>query len=108
MVETTDQYHRIPVAKKKKDAKIRTISISKGIKALYDAKNKIIVTYLFSVKQYSMKEAKAWVKSHKESKAHLVIAENYSLIEDIEKDSEFKRKQVIDKVVKLMESHKES
>ena len=107
MVETTENFHRIPVAKKKKDAKIRTINIGKGIKALYDAKNKVIVTYLFDVGKFTMKEAKAWIKRHKGSKAHLVIAENYSLIEDIEKGIEFKRKQVIDKVVELMEGHGE-
>lgn len=114
MVETTENYHRIPVAKKKKDAKIRTISIGKGIKALYDAKNKIIVTYLFSVKQYSMKEAKAWVKRHKEgvgsialNKALSVIAENLSLVQEIKEDSEFKRSQVIDKIIELMEGRGE-
>lgn len=102
MVETTENFHRIPVATKKKDARIRTISIGKGIKALYDAKNKMIVTYLFSVKQYTMKEAKAWVKSHKGSKAHLVIAENYSLAEDIYKDFKEMRKEVYKQVAEFL------
>jgi len=102
MVETTENYHRIPVAAKKKGAKIRTITISKGIKALYDAKNKIIVTYLFSVKQYSMKEAKAWVKSHKGSKAHLIIVENYCLAGEINKIFDEMRKEAYDKATELV------
>ena len=107
MVETTENYHRIPVARKKKNAEIRTITIAKGIKALYDKKNKAILTYLFDVNQFTMKQAKAWVKSHKGSAAHLVMAENLSLVEDIEKDIESKKNQVIDEVVKLIESRKE-
>lgn len=103
MVETTDRYHRIPVATKKKDARIRTITISKGIKALYDAKNKTIITYLFSVKQYSMKEAKSWVKSHKKSKAYLVMAENYCLAEDIIKNFDKMKKEAYDKAIKLIQ-----
>jgi len=66
MPETTDTLRRIPVAKKKKNAKIRTIKITKGIQALYDVENKQIVTYLFDKEQYTMKEAKKWVKDHKE------------------------------------------
>lgn len=83
MPETTDRYHRVPVATKKKDARIRTITISKGIKALYDAKNKIIVTYLFDVKKYSMKEAKQWVKKRKSNSAILQAVENISLVKDV-------------------------
>ncbi len=80
MPETTKNYHRIPVGKKKKDSKIRTINIGKGIKALYDAKNKIIVTYLFDVNKYSMKEAREWVKQHKDSAEMAQIIENLSLV----------------------------
>lgn len=80
MPETTKNYHRIPVGTKKKDAKIRTINIGKGIKALYDAKNKIIVTYLFDVKKYSMKQAREWVKQHKDSAEIAQIIENLSLV----------------------------
>lgn len=80
MPETTKNYHRIPVGKKKKDSKIRTINIGKGIKALYDAKNKIIVTYLFDVKKYSMKQAREWVKQHKDSAEIAQIIENLSLV----------------------------
>ncbi len=83
MPETTENYHRIPVANKKKGNELRTISIGKGIKALYDIKRKIIVTYLFSVKQYTMKEAKQWVKKHKSNAAILQVVENMSLAKDI-------------------------
>jgi len=100
MVETTENYHRIPVAKKKKNAWIRTITISKGIKALYDAKNKVVVTYLFSVKQYSMKEAKDWIK--KKSKAHLIRLENLSLIKDIKESLKEAKKEAYDKASKLI------
>ena len=74
MPETTENYRRVPTGKKKKkDAKIRTIKISKSIKALYDVKNKVIVTYLFDVNEYTMKEAKKWVKDHKDSAAHAAL-----------------------------------
>lgn len=107
MVETTENYHRIPVAKKKKGAEIRTITISKGIKALYDRKNKMILTYLFDVNQFTMKQAKAWVKRHKGSASYLIMAENLSLVEDIKKNIESKRDQVVDKVVELIKGRKE-
>lgn len=67
MVETTETRHRIPVSKKKKDSVIRTIKITEGVQALYDAKNKSILTYLFDKEKYTMKEAKKWVKDHKEN-----------------------------------------
>lgn len=67
MVETTETRHRIPVSKKKKDSVIRTIKITEGVQALYDAKNKSILTYLFDKDKYTMKEAKKWVKDHKEN-----------------------------------------
>lgn len=102
MVETTENYHRIPVAKKKKNAKIRTITVSKGIKALYDAQNKMILTYLFSTKQYTMKEAKDWVKRHKGSKAHLVMAENYCLAKNIVEDLKKMKKEVYKQVTELL------
>lgn len=80
MPETTENYHRIPVSKPKKNAIIRTISLGKGIKALYDAKNKVILTYLFDVEQYTMKQAKEWVKKHKNSAAFAQSAHNQYLI----------------------------
>jgi len=107
MVETTENYHRIPVAKKKKDAKIRTITVTKGIKALYDAKNKLIVTYLFDVNKYTMKQAKSWVKEHKSSSAYLVMIENLSLVQEMKENSDSNRDKVIDEVVKLMEGRRE-
>lgn len=68
MPETTENYHRIPVAKCKVTA---TIDISKkqGIRALYCGKEKKVHTYLFDVDKWTMKEAKKWVTEHKEGKA---------------------------------------
>jgi len=68
MPEVTDKYIRIPVAKKKKGDRIRTITISakEGIKALYAGNRKKIVTYLFlRSKGWTMAKAKKWVKDHK-------------------------------------------
>jgi len=96
MVETTENFHRIPVANKKKGNELRTINIGKGIKALYDPKRKVIVTYLFSVKKYSMKEAQQWIKNHKNNSAHLQIAENLSLIENWSKLYRESKKEAID------------
>lgn len=79
MPETTPNYHRVPVARKKKGNPLRTISLGKGIKALYDYKRKVIVTYLFDVDQYTMKEAKEWIKKHKSSAALLQSAHNQYL-----------------------------
>lgn len=83
MPETTEKYHRVPATRKKKNAVIRTITVSKGIKALYDVKNKVIVTYLFDVKKYTMKKAKEWVKNHKDSGAYNRLVGNLTLIEDL-------------------------
>lgn len=82
MPETTKNYHRIPVANKKKGNELRTITLGKGIKALYDPKRKVIVTYLFSVDKYTMKEAKQWIKKNKSSAT--VSAEVSSLVEDVQ------------------------
>lgn len=79
MPETTENYHHIPVAKKKEGNPLRTISLGKGVKAIYDYKRKIIVTYLFDVDKYTMKQAKEWVKKHKSSAAHLQVIDNLSL-----------------------------
>ena len=66
MPETTENYHRIPVRRIARNADIRTITISesRGIKALYDVKNKVIVTFLFDKKKWTMKEAKKWLRDH--------------------------------------------
>ena len=69
MPETTKKYHRVPVRNKKKGADIVTITLGKGIKALYDTKNKEIITYLLPVDKYTMKEAKKWAKQHKSNAA---------------------------------------
>ena len=79
MPETTPNYHHVPVARKKKGNPLRTIGLGKGIKALYDYKRKVIVTYLFDVDQYTMKQAKDWVKRHKSSAALLQSAHNQYL-----------------------------
>ena len=80
MPETTEQYHRVPTGKrKKKGEQIRTVTISKGIKALYDVKSKVIITYLFDKTKYTMKKAKEWVKKHKGSESHAEVAYLQSL-----------------------------
>ena len=72
MPETTTTQHKVPVpgARKKKGEKIRTINVGKDIKALYDANQKKIITYLFDKTKYTMKQAKEWVKQHKGSVLH--------------------------------------
>jgi len=76
MPETTENYHRVPTGNRvKKGEKIRTITVSKGIKALYDVKNKVIITYLFDKDKYTMKQAKEWVKKHKGSVTHASLVE---------------------------------
>lgn len=76
MPETTEKYHRVPTGRrKKKGENIRTITVSKGIKALYDTKNKVIITYLFDKNKYTMKQAKEWVKKHKDSAEHATLVE---------------------------------
>lgn len=81
MLETTDQYHRVKTGKPtKKDAEIRTIKIIEDIKAHYDFKNKVIIAYLFDVDKYTMKDAKKWVKDHKDSKSHATLVDiDYTL-----------------------------
>ncbi len=71
--ETTDKYHRVPVAAeagKHTDHRIRTITISSddGIKALYCTDDKVNITYLFDVDEWSMADAKKWVAEHKDVK----------------------------------------
>ncbi len=81
MPETTKNYHKVPTGKrKKKGEKVRTITISKGIKALYDVKNKVILTYLFDKKKYTMKQAKDWVKKSKGSKTHALLVDIDALV----------------------------
>jgi len=64
--ETTDQYHRIPVNPGCEITATITISAAGGIKALYCGKVKKIHTYLFDVKKWTMAEAQAWVREHKD------------------------------------------
>lgn len=109
MVEKTDNYIRVPSGKrKKKDSKIRTIDISsdKGIKALYDAENKVIVTYLFDRDKWTMKEAKEWVKKNKKNEAHLIIVRNRYMLDEMARLLEEHKKEVVEKTFKLMEENK--
>lgn len=102
MPETTEKYHRVPTGKrKKKNSEIKTISIGSGIKALYDAKNKLIITYLFDVNKYTMKQAKQWVKTHKTEKSYTIMAENDYLLNKIDGVFEEKKKKVFDMVKNL-------
>lgn len=67
MPEITEQYIRIPVAQRRSDDEIRTISISakKGVKALYARNRRVIITYLFSRKyKWDMNNARKWVAEH--------------------------------------------
>lgn len=85
MPETTENYHRVPARRKVKGNPIRTINVSKGIKALYDTKRKVIVTYLFDRKKYTMKEAKEWVSKHKDNAAYRQIITNLDLVEEMKR-----------------------
>jgi len=99
MPETTKQYHRVPAANKKKGNELRTIDIGKGIKALYDIKRKIIVTYLFDRTKYTMKQAKEWVKSHKSNAAHLQEVENRFLANRISELYRDSKKETLDALI---------
>ena len=72
--ETTENYHRIPVAQCKITATI-TISADQGIKALYCGNEKKVATYLFDKDKWTMAEAKKWVAEHKGDKNALTIGE---------------------------------
>lgn len=100
MPETTENYHRVPVARKKKGNELRTITVSKGIKALYDIKRKIIVTYLFDVNNYTMKKAKKWVEKHKSSASHLQIVENLILVQRLNDMYTESKQEVLDSLNK--------
>ena len=69
--EVTEKYIRIPVAARKPNDRIRTITISssQGILALYAGNRKKILTYLFKRSAgWTMAKARAWVKAHHSSK----------------------------------------
>jgi hypothetical protein len=68
--EVTEHYVRIPVSARQSGDRIRTITVSasQGIKALYAANRKKILTYLFArSKGWTMSKARAWVQSHRKS-----------------------------------------
>ena len=83
MPEVTTNYIRIPVKRKRKENELRTITLGKGIKALYDVKRKIIVTYLFDRTKYTMKKAKEWVKKHTSNAAFELAARNLILANEL-------------------------
>ncbi len=68
--EENDDQIRLPVKGeegKHKNHKIRwiTVSAEKGIKGLYCIDDKMIITYIFDKKKgWTLKKAKAWMKSH--------------------------------------------
>ena len=71
-VEVTEDYVRIPVATGTVTATI-DIDAKQGIKALYDGKKKIIVTYLFARKKgWTLSKAKEWIEKQraKEKEGH--------------------------------------
>jgi len=83
MPEVTTDYIRIPVKRKKKGNELRTITLGKGIKALYDVERKLIVTYLFDKTKYTMKKAKEWVKKHTKSVAFDIATRNLILANEL-------------------------
>lgn len=74
-IETTDEYHHIPVKDKSQfvDGSFKTIDITSGIKAIVgklksDPQGSTHVQkYLFDVDKFSLEEAKKWVKDHKKA-----------------------------------------
>jgi len=70
--EETDDFIRIPVAERKPNDTIRTITIDskKGITALVATDRKKILTYIFNKKKYpwTMELAQQWIQDHKEAK----------------------------------------
>lgn len=80
MPETKTNYHHVPAKRKVKNNPIRTIDLGEGIKGLYDTKRKMVVTYLFDKKRYTMKQAKEWVTKHKDNAAHHQVVANLALV----------------------------
>ena len=105
MPEKTDQYVRVPVPGKrqKKGEKIRTITISKDIKALYDATRKVIITYIFDKEKYSMKEAKKWVKDNASNEIHQQLVDIDDLMERRKIQMEELNQEVYAKVMEIVD-----
>lgn len=108
MPETTENYHRVKTGKtKKKGDKIRTITISKTIKALYtvatNVDTKEIITYLFDKESYTMKEAKKWVKNHKENAIHQQLVEIDDLMQRRETLMQTINQDIYDKVMEMVD-----
>lgn len=74
-IETTDEYHHIPVKDKSQfvDGSFKTIDITDGVKAIVgklksDPQGSTHVQkYLFDVDKFSLEEAKKWIQDHKKS-----------------------------------------
>jgi len=98
MPEITKNYIRIPVKRKRKSNELRTITLGKGIKALYDVKRKIIVTYLFDKTKYTMKEAKEWVKKHSNNATLELVAKNLILANELHLSLENIKEEVFNRI----------
>lgn len=81
MTEIDIHYHRVSTGKsKKKIDKLKLIQISEHIQAAYDVENKVIGSYLFNEDKYTLKDAKEWVKDHKDSAIHATLVDiDYAL-----------------------------
>ena len=60
----SEDYIHVPVKKKKKEARLKPIIISKDIKAVYDVTNDRIIKYMFDKEKYNDEEAQAWVEEN--------------------------------------------
>ncbi len=100
MPETTKNYHRVPATRKVKGNPLRTITLGKGIQALYDVKRKVIVTYIFDRKKYTMKQAKEWVNKHKQNASFLQAAHNQSMLQTINEFYETSKEAVFENLSK--------
>lgn len=77
MPKIIERRHKVSTGKRKrKDSDIKTVDINEelGIKALYDIKNKIVLSYLFDKSKWSMKESKLWVEEYKSKSTFEVVA----------------------------------
>lgn len=76
MSEIDIHYHRVSTGKcKKKIDKLKLIKISEHIQAAYDMESKAIGSYLFNEEKYTLKDAKEWVKNHKDSAIHATLVD---------------------------------
>jgi len=97
MEKIDEKYHKVSAGgnRKKKDGNIRCIDIDNNIKALYDANNKILVSYLFNKEEYTITQAKEWAKKNKGSKIYEEVASLHSLVIDQQEQLEKYKKEVM-------------